>query len=409
MERKKALRNIALYKWYIIFREPLMWGPILISCLTQLGHMKLEEIYFMEAIVLLGFIFLEPPSGALADLIGRKKMIVIGAGCEVVSIVWFSYIQTPVDVWGANIVWMIGASFASGANTSLIYDTLVELDMEHTYEKLESIVVSHFLLVTAIFSLLSGVLAGVHLRLPIVLSIPGVLICFCIALCFTETGDVEKKVKKHKITLHEMFLILKTTFKAINKLMKVSLLFVANNKEIKWIVCFSTLITVASKVWFFTYNPYFELVHLDVRYYGLVFFWLNVVAWFFCKNAYRIKSRLGEARVVTLLLFAIVVPITVMGTFVGVLSISLVLMQNVVRGMARPFFSAFLHKHITSEKRATVDSIGSAVNGLCQFLALGMFGVMLSVWQLSFCLQMLGLTVLVLGVYSLCRYHTVFR
>ncbi|KKS30667.1 MAG: Major facilitator superfamily [Parcubacteria group bacterium GW2011_GWC2_42_11] len=191
--------------------------------------------------------------------------------------------------------------------------------------------------------------------------------------------------------------------------MKASLLFVANNKEIKWIVGFSTLIAVSSKVWFLTYNPYFELVHLDVRYYGIVFFFLNLVAWFFCKNAYRIKERFGEARVVVLLLLAIALPIMIMGTFVGVFSISLVLMQNVVRGMARPFFSAFLHKHLTSDKRATVDSISSAVNGLCQFLALGMFGVMLSVWQLSFCLQLLGLSVLVLGVYSISRYYTVFR
>lgn len=409
MEREKALRNIALYKWYVIFREPLMWGPILISCLTQLGHMKLEEIYFMEAIVLFGFIFLEPPSGALADLIGRKKMIVIGAGFEVVSIAWFASIQTPFDVWVANILWMVGASFASGANTSLIYDSLVELDMEHTYEKLESSVVSYFLLVTAVTSLLSGVLAGVHLRLPIVLSIPGVVICFGIALCFTETGKVKEKVEKRRITLRELSLILKTTLQAINKLMKVSLLFVANNKEIKWIVGFSTLIGVSSKVWFFTYNPYFELVELDVRYYGLVFFLLNVVAWYFCKNAYRIKKKLGEARVVILLLLAIVVPIIVMGTFVGILSISLVLLQNVVRGMARPFFSAFLHKHITSEKRATVDSIGSAVNGLCQFMALGAFGILLSAWELSVCLQVLGFSVLVLGTYSVYRYYKIFR
>ena len=409
MEREKALRNITLYKWYVVFREPLMWGPILISCLTELGHMKLGEIYFMEAIVLFGYIFLEPPSGALADLIGRKKMVVIGAGCEVVSIAWFACIQTPFDVWSANIVWMIGASFSSGANTSLIYDTLAELDREHTYERLESTVISFFLLVTAVFSLLSGLLAEIHLRLPIVLSIPGVVVCFCITLCFTETGKVEKKTEKRKITLSELFQILKTTLQAINNLMKVSLLFVANNKEIKWIVGFSTLIAVASKVWFFTYNPYFEVVHLDVQYYGLVFFLVNVVAWFFCKNAYWIKEKFGEARVVVLLLLAIVLPIMVMGTFVSLLSVSLVLMQNVVRGMARPFFNAFLHKHITSEKRATVDSIGSAVNGLCQFLALGMFGVMLSVWQLSFCLQILGLSVLVLGVYGICRYYMVFR
>lgn len=408
MEREKALRNIALYKWYILLKEPLMWGPILITCLMRLGHMKLDEIYFMEAIVLLGFIFLEPPSGALADYIGRKKMVAIGAFLEIISVSWFACIQTPFDVWGANIMWMIGYSFASGANTSLIYDTLKELDMEYTFEKLQSDTYAHNLLLTAFFCLFAGVLADINLRLPVLLSIPGVVVCFGITLRFTETGAVKEKLKKQSISLRDVVLILKTSIQAIHNLMKISLLFVANNKEVKWIVIFSTIITVGSKVWFFTYNPYFALVKLDIRYYGLIFFFLNIVAWYFCKHAYDIKNRLGEKNVILLLLLSVGLPIVLMGTFVNVFSVSLVLLQNVVRGISVPFFSSFLHSRISSENRATVDSLRSATNGLCQFLALGAYGFVLDAFGLPYSLQILGYIILILGAYALYKYKKVF-
>lgn len=408
MEREKALKNIALYKWYVLLKQPLLWGPILISALTQLGHMTLDEIYFMEAVVLLGFIFLDTPSGALADYIGRKKMVVIGAFLEVVSITWFACIQTPFDVWGANLVWMVGYSFASGANTGLIYDTLIELDLEHTYEDLESKSTARFLFVSAFFSLLAGVLAEIDLRLPILLSIPGTVLCLYVACNFTETGTVKEKLKRKKISVKEILMILKTGLRSVHNLTKISLFFVANNKEIKWIIAFSTLVTVASKVWFFSYNPYFELLELDVRYYGVLFFLLNMFAWYFCKKGPLIRKKIGQKNVILIFLLSVSVPIIVMGTWTSVVVVGLILTQTIIRGMSKAFFGSMLHARITSENRATVDSLSSAANGLFQFIALGVYGFALDVFGLPYSLQILGYVVLILGVYALYKYRIIF-
>jgi MFS family permease len=407
MEREKALRNVELYKWYRLLKEPLMWGPILISTLIHLGHMSLESIYFMEAVVLFGYIFLEAPSGALADLIGRKKMVVAGALFELMSICWFASIETPLDVWVANILWMIGSSFSSGANTSLIYDSLVELGEEYRFEQVEVQAVSYLLLGSALSSLFTGALAEVDLRLPILLSIPGVIVSVYITFCFTETGAFEEKVARKKFTFYELLCVLNAVTKGIHNLMKVSVLFVVNNKEVKWLVFCVTLVSVSAKVWFFTYNPYFELVNIDMRYYGVVFFFLNMITWYFCKHAYRIKSALGEKRVVILVLLGIGIPIIVMGSYISIFSVSFVLLQNVVRGMSSPFFTAFLHAHLTSEKRATVDSIKSTVSGIAQFVALSAFGFALTTFGLPMSLQILGGITTVLGVIGIYFYKKI--
>lgn len=392
MNEAQAVRNVRLYRWYGTLREPLMWGPILISSITQLGKMSLQEIYFMEAVVLLGFIFLEVPSGALADLIGRKKTVAVGGLFYAGSISWFACMDSPFDVWGANITWMVGASLCSGADTALLYDSLKEVGREHEYKQIEGAVVGNRLFLTALTALATGFLAEQHLRLPLLLSIPGVAVSAIAAFCFIEPQPTKKYTPREQFNL-----------------MRVSILFVANHKQVKWVVLFSTLIGAVSKVWFFTYNPYFELVDLDLRYYGLVFFLLNAVAWCFSRYAYTIERKVSEQTTVVLMVALIGIPMFVMGSVIAVASVGMVLLQNAVRGLSAPFFSALINRHLDSENRATVISVKSAVMGLSQFLGLGIFGVMLGPWSLPFCLQLLGITTLVLGTLGVFMYRKIFR
>ncbi len=60
--------------------------------------MSLSEIYLMEAVVVGEIVLLEIPSGALADLIGRKKTILLGQFLIFLSAVLFALIDSPLDV-----------------------------------------------------------------------------------------------------------------------------------------------------------------------------------------------------------------------------------------------------------------------------------------------------------------------
>ena len=250
MQKSDAQRNVRLFGWFVILSEPLFWGPILISYIINIGKMSLPEIYFMESIVLLGVVFLEIPSGALADLIGRKKTIILGSILHTISIIVFSISDSPKEIWLANIIWMIGYSMQSGADVALLYDSLKEDGRETEYSKIIGGNLANRLLVITFSCLIAGWMFKVNPRLPLFLSTPTVLISTFLAFYFTEP------LKTEKYNIKKQF-----------EIMKAGLKIVLKNGKILWIIFFTLLISVASKIWFFTYNPYFELVELKIEYY----------------------------------------------------------------------------------------------------------------------------------------------
>lgn len=391
MDEKEVRRNIMLYKLYAVLGEPILWGPTLILFIQRLGKMSLSEIYLMEAVVVGGIVLLEIPSGALADLIGRKKTILLGQLLILASAIVFALIDSPFDVWVSNILCMIGFVCRSGADSAFLYDSLKEGKREGEYKQIEGSAMGGRLLAYGICSLSVGFLSEIDLRLPFILTIPWVSISCLIVLCFKEPIQTRKY-----------------NFREQMDLMKISILFVANHKAIKWIVGYISLIVVSSKLWFFTYNPYFELVELEIRYYGVIFCLLNIVAWFFSYNAYRIEGRIGERLCMIGMILFIGLPILLMGTIVSQAMVSMVLLQNVVRGFMVPFLGDFLNRQLDSKNRATVISIKSAVSGFVSVVSLSLFGFVLKIWPLTFSLRILGVTVLLLGFVKILQYKKLF-
>lgn len=392
MNEQKVKRNVTLYKWFVVLVEPLFIGPTLIFYLQHIGKMSLTHIYVMEAIVVAGFILLEIPSGALADLIGRKKTILLGTFLMLGSKLFLAAASSPLYVWISNIFWMVSISMRSGADSAFLYDSLKEVNREKEYKKIQGRANSNLFFVIAFSSLIVGFLSEINLRLPFILSVPGVLASCLIVFFFKESPKTEKYSAKRQ-----------------RELIKLSMLFLRSRKEIKWIIVFSTLITVSSKIWFFSYNPYFELVDFNLKYYGVMFFFFNIIAWFSSRNAYILEKKIGEQSFIVSAILLVTLPILLMAIFVSKIMISMTLLQNIVRGFKKPFVEGFMNHHIEdSSKRATVLSIESAAAGLACFFALNLFGLSLKFWPLVLSLQILGISVLIIGFFLMIQYRKIF-
>ena len=344
MNNQEVQKKIKLYKWFIVLVQPLFWGPTIILYIQNIGKMDLPSIYFMEAIVLaLCILITEIPSGALADTVGRKKTVFLASILMLIGVVWTSFIRSPIDVWVSNVFCMVAFSILHGAETSLLFDSLKQANREKEFLKIRGQAMANVYLVVAFCSLVAGFVSEINMRIPFILSIPGVLISCFLALKFKEPIITQKY-----------------SFKNQNNLIKLSILFVANNKKIKWIIAFAVLILVSSKIWFFTYNSYFEEVNLNLFYYGLIFFLLNIIAWFFSKNAHFFAEKINEHLCATAIVLFIALPIFLMGSIVSKIMVSMVFFQNIVRGFLDPFLEEMLNQHLTQEKRATIFSIKSA-------------------------------------------------
>ncbi len=393
MTTQEAEKNVRLYYWFRLLDEPLFWGPILITFISRVSGMSLSQIYVMESICVVGLFLLEIPSGALADLIGRRKTILIGSCLLFCDIMVFASAINPAMIWIANLIWVCGFSLISGADSALLYDTLKVLGRESEFKKIEGRAISYRLFLLAGCAITVGYLASINIRLPVYLS-AGFKLLFVVVIYFFIEPPMTRQGRYN--------------WREHLGLMKISILFVANHKNIKWIISFVVIIGVASKIWFFSYNPYFELVDLPLIYFGWLFCGLNIIAAISSFFSDWIARKIGDLGSIILILAVIGIPILLMGSYVAKIMVLLVLMQNIARGHLTPFIGHFLNQYLDSENRATVISIKSAVVSLGQFVMLGLFGWSLKLYNLPSCLQILGVFTLALSLVLIVSYWRIF-
>lgn len=367
-------RNLFLYNVYMTFSEPLFWGPILVSAMISLGHMSLQEIFIMESIMLAIVFALEIPSGSIADIIGPRKSILLGRILLIACYFFFAFMQNPLMVWIGNILWAVGYSLESGANESILYEALDGNGDKEQYEKYYGKSVARRIGLIAFTSLLVSPLAIWGMRVPLVASVPFIVIPF-FAMLFFKEHPKERHAYNAKLHLDTI---------------KKGVLFVIKSKEIRWIIALSVIIGTVSKVWFFTYNAYFELTDIPLTLFGVIFFAINVVAWGFSNYADSIKSRFGEEKPLVLMYVVMTVPIVLMGIFVHPAMVIMVLLPNFARGFFRPLMSGYLNKRIGDEARSTVLSTSSSITELAKFAGLMAFGLVLKVVSLPTGLIILG-------------------
>jgi len=392
MKAHSARINVVLYKLFVLFNEPLFWGPIVITSLQTLGRMSLPDIYFMESAVMVICVLLDIPAGALADVIGRKKTLIIGRVFLLMSTIGFAFMKSPTEAWIANILWSIGFSFQSGADQALLYSTLSQARIKKSFTKIEGCARGSRYILIAVCSLAVGWLAEINLRLPLLLSIPLMLVPLVSAFFLKEERVANSYSAK----------------KQLDVLWK-GVVFVIKKPEVRWIIALCALIMGASKIWFFTYNPYFEKVGIPLKYFGVIFFFLNIVAWFFSHYAHSFEKLLKERVCIVLLITCVGVPIVVMGLFPCWPVALLIVVQNFARGFMAPFVANFMNKHIDSEEiRATALSVRSTLTEVVSIFSLMWFGFMDKSLGLLSSLILLGTIVLVLGRISYVRYKSLF-
>ena len=83
------------------------------------------EFFLINSIFSIGVAILEVPTGAIADMIGRKKSLILGVMTWIVSYVLFFYGWGFFALTVACLTCALGSALTSGADTALIYDILL--------------------------------------------------------------------------------------------------------------------------------------------------------------------------------------------------------------------------------------------------------------------------------------------
>jgi len=130
----KYKKNIILDHFHTFFRSFNVTQAMWLIFLFNRGF-NIFEIALFEGIFHVASVLFEIPTGAIADMFGRKTSRVIGV------LFYFLYIALIIsfDSFGLVALGFIFCSlsyvFESGAAEALVYDTLIELEKENKFMK----------------------------------------------------------------------------------------------------------------------------------------------------------------------------------------------------------------------------------------------------------------------------------
>lgn len=133
-----ADRNI---RWFIVFRvlfNARFYYPVMAVLFLDLG-LSLSQYALLNVAWAAASVLLEVPSGALADLVGRKRLVVAAACLMVVEMAVFAFapIGQPVLLFWLfflnRIISGAAEASASGADEALVYDSLKSCGRENEW------------------------------------------------------------------------------------------------------------------------------------------------------------------------------------------------------------------------------------------------------------------------------------
>lgn len=149
-------RNIGLFYILRALTLPYFWLPILYYYLTSIKGFSVTETTILLGLQEFLLIFLEVPTGVVADRISRKFSIGVGIAITSLPLALLPWVDSYL---GALIIFStraIGKALVSGADSSLLYDTLVDLGRKEEYKQIKTLSAGVVMGVATICMLIGG-------------------------------------------------------------------------------------------------------------------------------------------------------------------------------------------------------------------------------------------------------------
>lgn len=328
---------IKIAKWFMLFM------PIVVLFYEENG-LELRHVVILQAIYSVSIVALEIPSGYLADAWGRKYTLVLGSILGFFGFLTYSFSYGFTGFLIAEIILGIGQSLISGADSALLYDSLLESGKKEEYIKYEGRLVSAGNFAEAFAGILGGLLATMSLRYPYYVQT-------VISATAIPASMLLIEPKTHKK-------IIKMSLNHILKIVRYSL---HDNKELKWNIIYSSVIGAATLTMAWFVQPYLNLVALPLSFFGIMWTLLNLTVGISSMYAHKIEFRLKQPN--TIIGIAILIPagFIALSRIHALWGIAILFLFYIFRGIATPVLKDYINRLCDSDVRATVLSVRNFV------------------------------------------------
>lgn len=375
---------IKISKWFMVYM------PIVVLFMKSNG-LDLRAVMLVNAVYSLSVAVFEIPSGYFSDRLGRRQSLIIGTLFISLQFVAYSF---AYDFWGlalGGLIGGIGASFISGTDSALLYDTLQHLNRTDDYLKWEGKTYALGTFSEAVAAILGGWVASQYgLRSPMYaqvgVSLMGVLAALTLVEPAVQRDHQRSNGEQMRYMLRHLF---------------------AQNKPLRFFVGISTLGGLPTLLLAWFAQPYFETQQLPEYQIGYLWAALNSTVAVFSLTAHRWTGRFSSLTLVGIILTGFVGGYALLGTYGSTYvlgGLGGLFLMYALRGLATPTFLHLINQEAPADMRATVLSIRGFIIRLGYAMTAPLLGWVADVYTISEVFLLLSASIALLSG-SACGYY----
>lgn len=356
----KLKRNIKISYLYSFLLQLNITSAIWVLYLAFKG-MSLVQIGLLESIYHITGLIFELPTGAIADVYGKKFSVILGRVISVISCVLMITSNSFTGFAFAFILSSASMNLDSGASEALIFDSLKELGEEDKYKIIWGNLAFIMSIAQGTAVLLGGILADIRFLYAYILGTIIQAAALLSSLGFTEPPAArDNKEAAGNRVLYQ----LTTSIKVLKE-----------RRAVFYLILFSALVGSLQTTVFFYSQKYFSDMNYTKTSIAVICSLGSLIDAVSSKYAYKFEKIFKLKG--TLISIASVNILALTGlAFIKNLSIMFFLLTSVTGGLAFTIFSDYINKRIPSEHRATILSIDSLSFSLFMICVFPLFGLM---------------------------------
>lgn len=377
LNQKIQSKNIPIL-YFVAFLQGMMFFLPILSLYYQESLFTVKNVAFIFSIEAFASIFFEVPTGAIADLFGRKRTLILANIIFILGI-FILFIGGNMTMF---ILYAILASLAhalnSGTDTALMYDTLLNEGKKNEYKKLSGIYMSLWPIGASVGSIIGGYLATFSFRNPVIYS----LITFSISLImlfFLVEPKFEKKIGS-----------------TINKHIWDSFKYVIKNNQLIIILIGGTVAWAFGESTHFLSQIFFQYKQIPIVWYGYLSalsFGFSSLGFYF---SHSISNFFGEKRTLIACIIFTGALVTLSTQLPGFFAIFLFIFSSFFFGLRSPILGYLWNQESPSHNRATLNSINSLVYQLGVAIIIPIVGYWSDLYSINTAFLLSGLIILVI-------------
>ena len=338
------IKNIKVSYIYNFLMNFNITSAIWVLYLSHKG-LNLIEIGLLESIFHITGFLLEIPTGAIADLYGRKFSIIVGRIMSAVSALLMIF---STSFFGFAISFIISAlsfNLNSGSAESIIYDSLKSLNREGEYNKIYGHISFFIEIAQTMAILFGGILSDVRFIYAYILAVIIDISALSVASYYKEPPIEREKEEKY------------TVIQQIKE--SVSVL---NTKRIVlfFILLYAFISTIDATIFYYG-QKHFENMDFSRTQIATIFACNGLLSAIFAKYAYVIQNKLKVNKIIILLPIIDILALVGLAFTTGYVSILAFTLSAIVNGFSGPIFSDYINSFLESQHRATILSFNSLV------------------------------------------------